>query len=176
MRVTVKIGDILDEPVDVLICSANVHLNLSGGVGGAILARGGQSVQDALHAHLRQAGVPWVAPGTVVQTDSGPLVVGHLLHAVAIDGFYGSSVPLVRETIIRALNLAAGLGARSVAIPALATGYGPLSIAEFAEALLGSLGRAYDPVADLRVVLHDQTALDDWPETELDQDVKRSLL
>jgi hypothetical protein len=34
VRWTVKCGDILDEPADVLICSANIFLNLSGGVGG----------------------------------------------------------------------------------------------------------------------------------------------
>ena len=33
MRWTIKHGNILNEPADVLICSANPFLNLSGGVG-----------------------------------------------------------------------------------------------------------------------------------------------
>ena len=33
------VGDILDVPADVLVCSANVYLNLSGGVGGAFALR-----------------------------------------------------------------------------------------------------------------------------------------
>lgn len=45
MRWTLKSGDILDEPADVLVCSANVFQNLSGGVGGAILLRYGDAVQ-----------------------------------------------------------------------------------------------------------------------------------
>ena len=42
MRVLCKAGDIVDEVVDVLISSGNIYLNLSGGVGGEILHRGGK--------------------------------------------------------------------------------------------------------------------------------------
>ena len=153
MRVIVTHGDILDEAADVLICSANVHLNLSGGVGGAILARGGDEIQRALHESLRRTGRSWVEPGTVVGTGPGPLRVGHILHAVAIDGFYGSSVDLLRRTIERALAEAARLGARSVALPSLATGYGPLSPGDFAEALRAALAHLDVPIEELRVVL-----------------------
>ena len=54
MKCSVKVGDVLDEHADVLICPANPWLNLSGGVNGAILMRGGQAVQDELQSHLRQ--------------------------------------------------------------------------------------------------------------------------
>jgi hypothetical protein len=47
MKWTVKSGNILDENADVLICSANVFLNLSGGVGGAILLRCGDATRIA---------------------------------------------------------------------------------------------------------------------------------
>ena len=77
----------------------------------------------------------------------------HLLHAVSIDGSYASSVELVRQTIARALSEAAGLGASTVALPALATGYGPLMISEFAEALKGAIRGTFDPIEELRVVL-----------------------
>jgi hypothetical protein len=52
MRWTVTHGDILDVPADVLVCSANVWLNLSGGVGGTILLRHGPAMQDQLHRWL----------------------------------------------------------------------------------------------------------------------------
>ena len=48
MRWVVKHGDILDEPADVLVCSANVNLSLSGGVGGAFLRRDGPEMQRFL--------------------------------------------------------------------------------------------------------------------------------
>jgi O-acetyl-ADP-ribose deacetylase len=161
MRVVIKHGDILDEEVDVLISTANVHLNMSGGVNGAILLRGGEGVQRELHDALRRAGRAWVDPGTVVRTGPGPLRVGHILHAVAIDGLYRSSVALVQATIERALAEAALLGARTVALPALATGYGPLSIREFAEALRSALARGDVPIEELRIVL--------WREDEAEQ-------
>src|SRR4051794_34067566 len=135
MRILVKAGDILDERADVLVCSANPHLNLSGGVNGAILLRGGQAVQQELHAFLAARGRRWVEPGMVVRTGPGPLAVGHVLHAVAVDAFYGTSVDLVRRTMERAMADAAALSARTVALTALATGYGRLRMADFAQAL-----------------------------------------
>jgi len=153
MRLIVRSGDILDEEVDVLISTANVNLNMSGGVNGAIVLRGGHAVQMELHRYLVSLGKGHVPTVTIVKTGPGPLRVKHILHAVAIDGFYGSSVELVEQTIVQALAEAARIGARSVALPALATGYGPLSIAEFAEALRRALERACLPIEELRIVL-----------------------
>jgi O-acetyl-ADP-ribose deacetylase (regulator of RNase III) len=53
MRWTLKTGNILDEPADVLICSANPHLTLSGGVGADLLARYGGAMQDYLQQQMR---------------------------------------------------------------------------------------------------------------------------
>jgi O-acetyl-ADP-ribose deacetylase (regulator of RNase III) len=156
MRVVVRRGDILGEEADVIVSTANVNLAMSGGVSGAILRRGGGDVQQALADYLRGTGRDSVPPGSVVLTGPGPLRAKHLLHAVSIDESYGSSVGLVRRTIEGALSEAAGLGARSVALPALATGYGPLLIHEFAEALKGALGRTYEPIEELRVIVWDE--------------------
>lgn len=54
-----------------------------------------------------------------------------VLHAVAIDGFYGSSRDLVGKAVRRALEMAAESSARRVALVALATGFGPMTMAEF---------------------------------------------
>lgn len=151
---SVLAGDVLDEAVDVLVATANVKLDLSGGVNGGILSRGGAAVQAELRAHLARLGRTWVDPGTVVVTGPGPLRVRHIVHAVAVTGFYESSRELVSKTITAALRQAVSLGARTVALPALATGYGPLSIVEFARALDDVLGAgAGDGLTELRVVL-----------------------
>lgn len=152
-RVTVRAGDVLDERVDLLICSANVSLNMSGGVNGAILARGGASVQAELRAHLDELGRRFVEPGTVVRTGPGPLRVKAILHAVAITAFYESDEPLVRRTLVAAFEAAERLGARTLAVPALATGYGPLDAAAFARALRAALDERAWPFDELRVVL-----------------------
>ena len=60
-------------------------------------------------------------PATVALTHAGPLTAKHILHAVAIDPFYDSSTEIVERTIRTALTMAKDLGAKTVAMPALAT-------------------------------------------------------
>jgi len=153
MRIEIKVGDVLDEPADVLIASANPQLNLSGGVGGAILLRGGQSVQAELHGLLRSTGQRLAEPGTVHRTAAGPLAVRCILHAVAVDAFYESSVDLIERTLRCALALAASLDARKVACPALAAGYGRMGFEEFGQALRNAGLWEYPPLETLVVVV-----------------------
>jgi O-acetyl-ADP-ribose deacetylase len=133
MRIAIEVGDVLEFKSDVLISTANPWLNLSGGVNGAILTACGPTIQDELHAHLKQRGTSAVPAGTVVRSDPASLPFKHILHAVAIDPFYDSSIELVRSTLSKALEMAVVLGATSVALPTLATGYGPLSVSEFGD-------------------------------------------
>lgn len=135
MQISFTIGDVLETQADVLISSANPWLNLSGGVGGAILEATGPEIQAELHTYLKHNGKSAVAAGTVIPSRAGDLPFRHILHAVAIDPFYDSSTEVVRLTVERAFELAVQLGANSVSMPALATGYGPLSVTEFAEAI-----------------------------------------
>lgn len=158
--ILVKIGDLLDEAADVIISTANPWLNMSGGVNGAILLRGGETIQEELHAFIRQSGASAVVPGTVVVTGPGPLRTKHILHAVAIDPFYDSSRTLVRQTLKCAITKARELGALSVALPALATGYGHLSLEEFAQALAETMDNDWAPIEHVIVVLRTAEAAD----------------
>lgn len=154
MRTIVKQGDILAERVDVLVCTANPQLNMSGGLNGEILGRGGLAIQQELHAHLEKTRRRFVEPGTVVATAPGPIEgVRHIVHAVAIDVWYHSDADLVARTIANALTLAAELGARTVALPGLAMGYGRLSAEEFGRGLAMAVGHTYEPIEEFRVVL-----------------------
>lgn len=155
--VTIKHGDILDEQVDIIVSTANPHLLMSGGVNGAILQRGGHSVQQALQEHLKSLNRRTVDPGSVIATGPGPLHCKHILHAVSINAFYESSVELIGTTIRNVLQTAFDLHARSIAIPALATGYGPLSVFDFAVGLNAGLKTFSNPSyldeLEIRVVL-----------------------
>lgn len=131
MQIAVHVGDVLAFPADVLISTANPWLNLSGGVNGAILTACGSTVQDELHAYLEGIGASAVPAGSVIRSQSANLPFKHILHAVAIDPFYDSSVELVRKTFAKALEMTIELGATTISSPTLATGYGPLSIADF---------------------------------------------
>jgi O-acetyl-ADP-ribose deacetylase (regulator of RNase III) len=87
------------------------------------------------------------------------LPVKHILHAVSITPSYDSSIELVAQTIARALTLARELKAKRVTIPALATGFGPLLMEEFATALRQATLLDWTPLESLKVVLrHEEEA------------------
>lgn len=159
MRIEIKTGNIIDEEVDVLISTANPSLNMSGGVNGAILQRGGKDVQQELRDYLQKQNRHWIKEGSIVVTSPGPLKVKHIFHAVAINGFYESSVPLVSDLLVSLWRKCEEYQAKTVAVPALATGYGPLSIQEFAQALCNSIDNNVR-IDKLSVVLRKQEYVD----------------
>lgn len=157
MKIEILVGNIVDVSADVLISTANPWLQMTGGVNLAIIVRPqGEHVYEELQRHLRDSGKRFVDAGTVVCTGPGSLPVKHILHAVAIDPSYDSSVELVAGTITRALTEACKLDARIVSIPALATGFGPLSMEDFAAALGQALENDWTPLETLKVVLKNE--------------------
>ncbi|WP_442505158.1 macro domain-containing protein [Novipirellula sp. SH528] len=140
MKIEIMVGDVLSFPADVLISTANPWLNLSGGVNGAILTACGEGIQAELHAHLKRLGAAAVPAGTVVRSEPSSLPFRHILHAVAIDPFYDSSPELVHATFSNAMAMAIELGAKSISSPTLATGYGPMSISDFGNAIAPLVG------------------------------------
>jgi O-acetyl-ADP-ribose deacetylase (regulator of RNase III) len=156
MNVTVVVGDVLDQAADVLVCPANPWLNMSGGVGGAVLARGGDSIESELQSYLASLGKPVVSAGTVILTSSGSLPFKQILHAVAIGPSYDSSIELVRETLESCFERAASLEARSIAVPAVATSYGQLSISSFAKAVASLFLRDWPPLEDVQLVMFNE--------------------
>lgn len=78
-----------------------------------------------------------------------------VLHAVAVDCFYGSSPEVVGAVVSKALGMAASLGAAKVALTALATGYGRLPVADFASGLAPALDLEFPPVTEVVVCLRD---------------------
>jgi O-acetyl-ADP-ribose deacetylase (regulator of RNase III) len=157
MRWGVKHGDIRKEPADVLVCSANPWLNLSGGVGGEILLRYGPRMQQELHRRLAARGLRSVPQGEVVACGPWGTPYKAVLHAVAVDYFYGSSPEVIRAVVTRALSLAAGLGAVKVALTALGTGNGRMPVADFARGLVPVLSLAFPPVDEVVVCLRDRS-------------------
>lgn len=160
MKVEVLAGNILDVPSDVLISTANPWLQMTGGVNLGIIVRPkGEDVYEELQRFLRAAGKKMVEPGTIVCTGPGSLPVKKILHAVAIDPSYDSSVDLVRDTIIKALTRARELDARTVTLAALATGFGPLLMEDFANALRQALRQNWTPLEILSIVVkHEEEA------------------
>jgi O-acetyl-ADP-ribose deacetylase (regulator of RNase III) len=153
MRWVLKQKNILDEPADILICSANVHLSLSGGVGADLLGRYGGSMQTSLEQLLRSRNPRCAQRGEVFQSAGPEIPYKAILHAVAIDGWYDSTPEVVTGICRRALRMSAELGARTVALTALATGFGKLSLAEFAEGVRPLASEEFPPVEQVAICL-----------------------
>jgi O-acetyl-ADP-ribose deacetylase len=156
MNCCVKKGDILDVDSDALICSANPYLNLSGGVGGTILVRFGDEMQKALRRYLVENDLTYVSPGGIVSVPPCGTPFRHVVHAVAVDSFYDSSPALVGDVVRKALALLGGLGVRSVALAALATGFGRLTMGEFATGILPVLSEEFGSVTQVTVCVLDE--------------------
>ena len=124
MKLLALHGDILDQTADGLICSANPHLNLSGGVGGEFALRYGGGMQGFLHDYLRRSNRPFLHAGSVVAAPSFGSPYATVVHAVAIDGFYDTDEDLVVEAYRNAFAELSASGCRTVVAACLACGYG----------------------------------------------------
>ncbi len=154
-----KVGDVLDEPADALLSTANPWLAMSGGVNGAILQRGNDGIAEELRRHLSEHGLRTVPQGSVVRASAGNLKARVLLPCVAVNAFYESSPEVIRSTVDRALRMAAVEGARTVAMPMLATGFGPLRAEDFASGV-AALSGPYGSVETLVIVVRKEEERD----------------
>ncbi|XAL97959.1 macro domain-containing protein [Phycisphaeraceae bacterium D3-23] len=147
--ITAYHGDIFDVKADCLVCSANVFLTLSGGVGGELLRRYGTETQAPLQHYLSTRAIRYTTRGDVVVTSPANTPYRRVLHAVAVDGMYDSTVDVVTQVVRRSLDAAAAAGCRSIVFPALATGYGHLTFADFLagwSAGLADCPRSFDAI------------------------------
>jgi O-acetyl-ADP-ribose deacetylase (regulator of RNase III) len=150
---SLKCCNIIDEPADVLICSANVSLNLSGGVGADLLGRYGIKMQKELHGIIAARSPRAARHGEVFAYSGEELPYRAVLHAVAVDGWYHATSKTVQETIERALRMASTYAARKVALTALATGFGDLTLSDFADAIRPLLAENFLPIEEIAVCL-----------------------
>jgi O-acetyl-ADP-ribose deacetylase (regulator of RNase III) len=148
-----KQNNILDEPADVLICSANVHLTLSGGVGADLLARYGNAMPTVLHEVVQKRNPHCVEQGEIIPYTGPEIPYRIVLHVVAIDGWYESSSEIVTDVTQRALQMAAAKGAKKVALTALATGFGHLTLAEFGKGITPLLNASMPPIEEVVICL-----------------------
>jgi O-acetyl-ADP-ribose deacetylase (regulator of RNase III) len=108
-------------------------------------------MQDRLQQYLRDTGNRHIERGQIVQMPPSGSPYIAVLHAVAVDGLYESSSEVISQIVEHCLSLAAQLGARNVALPLLATGYGHLPVTGFMAGLRSIMGREFPPLD--RVVL-----------------------
>lgn len=135
MKIIIKVGEVLTEPAELLISTANPWSNLSDGGNGAIREAVGPDLQTGLHELMKQQGMTALPAGTVVRSNAYALPFKRILHAAAIDRFYDSTKDIAGVTFEKALDMALERQARTASSPMLATGYGPMSIGDFGSAV-----------------------------------------
>ncbi len=123
MRVEAVQGDITRERVDVVVNAANSSLLGGGGVDGAIHAAAGPALLEACR-ELRRTVLPEGLPvGDAVATPGFDLPARWVVHTVGPNRHAGETDPaLLGSCFRRSLDVAADLGATSVAFPAVGAG------------------------------------------------------
>ena len=76
-----------------------------------------------------------------------------IIHAVAVNGFYETSSEVVAQVSRAALQAAADEGAHVVAMSALATGYGRLTMAQFARGVKEVMSEDIPEIREVVVVV-----------------------
>lgn len=152
MTVECVLGDITRQRVDAIVNAANSSLLGGGGVDGAIHRAAGPRLLEACR-RLRATSHPDGLPvGEAVATEAFDLPSRWVIHTVGPNAHLGQRDPaLLASCYTRALEVALGLGARSIAFPAISAGiYGwdPLEVARVATGAV----RAHPGAGQLDVV------------------------
>lgn len=164
MRIEAVLGDITLQQVDAVVNAANTSLLGGGGVDGAIHAAAGPALLAECR-ELRRTRLPDGLPvGQAVATGAGRLPARWVIHTVGPNRHAGQTDPaLLASCFTSSLEVAADLGARSLAFPAVSAGVYGWDVEEVARIAVASvhdraLGHAH--AADLvRFVLFDDRAL-----------------
>jgi O-acetyl-ADP-ribose deacetylase len=123
MDLTVLSGDITEQGVDAIVNAANSSLLGGGGVDGAIHRRGGPEILAAcreLRAGSLGSGLP---AGQAVATTAGRLPARWVIHTVGpVYSRTEDRSAVLTSCYVESLRVAADLGARTVAFPAISTG------------------------------------------------------
>ncbi len=118
MAIELVVGDLTEQGVDAIVNAANESLLGGGGVDGAIHRAGGPEIL------AESSSLGGCATGDAKATTAGRLPARWVIHAVGPRwrGGEAGEPELLASAHRRALEVARGLGARSVAFPAISRG------------------------------------------------------
>jgi O-acetyl-ADP-ribose deacetylase (regulator of RNase III) len=130
-RIFIQQGDITDMDVDAIVNAANNDLILGAGVAGAILRKGGESIQKECNA------IGSIPIGYAAITGGGKLKARHVIHAASMGlGDEPTTAKSLRTSTAHSLRLAAERKLKSIAFPAVGTGVSGFPMDECAQIML----------------------------------------
>jgi len=109
-------GDITYRDVDAIVNAANEHLQHGGGVAGAIVRKGGMSIQEESDR------IGFTPVGTAVITGAGTLPAHYVIHAVGPRMGEGDEDNKLKNAVRSSLVLASQKGIKSISFPAISSG------------------------------------------------------
>ncbi|MFE2143610.1 O-acetyl-ADP-ribose deacetylase [Streptomyces sp. NPDC059456] len=160
VRITLVRGDITAEHADAIVNAANSSLLGGGGVDGAIHRRGGPEILEACRALRASHYGKGLPTGRAVATTAGRLPARWVIHTVGpVWSRDEDRSALLASCYRESLRVAAGLGARTVAFPAVSTGIFGWPMDDGARIAVETVrAAAAAPVEEVRFVLFDEQA------------------
>jgi O-acetyl-ADP-ribose deacetylase len=155
-RIEIRQGDLTDMDVDAIVNAANNDLRLGGGLAGAIRRKGGPRIQ----AECDEIGA--IPVGGAAITSGGNLKARHVIHAASMQLGGATTAQSLRSSTAHALRIAAQMGLKTIALPAIGAGIGGFPMAECAEIMLREAVKHFEgptSIQKITFVLFDAEAL-----------------
>ncbi|MFH1942746.1 MAG: macro domain-containing protein [bacterium] len=114
-------GDITEMEVDAVVNAANSQLAHGAGVAGAILRKGGKTIQEESDVWLKAWGGE-VSVGSAAITSGGNLPARYVIHAVGPRMGEGDEDEKLKKATLSSLRMAEQHNLKSLAFPAISTG------------------------------------------------------
>jgi len=156
-RVAIVQGDIAGADTEAIVNAANNELWMGSGVAGAIKRAGGASIEREAVAQGP------IGVGDSVLTGAGNLEALYVIHAAAMSPGRPATAESVGAATRSSLKLAQENRIESIALPALGTGVGGLSLSECARCMFEATRNhcfTYEFPTEIRFVLFGHNALD----------------
>jgi O-acetyl-ADP-ribose deacetylase len=151
-------GDLTEMETDAIVNAANNDLRHGGGVAGAILRKGGRIIQEESDA------IGSIPVGGAAVTSGGNLKARYVIHAASMELGGKATAQSLRSSTAHSLRIAAQMGVKTIAFPAVGTGIAGFPLKECAEIMLAEaaahLKQGVTPVQKIYFVLADRTALE----------------
>ncbi len=130
-RILIQQGDLTEMDVDAIVNAANNDLMLGAGVAGAILRKGGSSIQKECDE------IGSIPIGYAAVTGAGKLKARYVIHAASMGlGDARTTAKSLRSSTAHSLRLAAERKLKSIAFPAVGTGVSGFPLDECAQIML----------------------------------------
>lgn len=161
-KIVLRKGDITEIEADAIVNAANNDLILGGGVAGAILRKGGQSIQDECDK------VGTIPLGEAAVTNAGNLKAKYIIHAASMELGSWTKQENLEKAIKNSLERAEEKQIKTIAFPAIGTGIAGFPLYKCAELTLNiisqHLKQTPTSIEKVFIVLFDERSLKTFQE------------